>query len=66
MKTEAEVREYLAQCERNALKALASNKWERFGYWGGQSVHLRAILGLSRTPSPFHEVAETARRLVKV
>ena len=62
MKTEKEVREYLLECEQNALVSLAANKWERFGYWGAQSVHLRKILGLSHTQSPFRDFAELARQ----
>ena len=62
MKREEEVREYLANAEYNAIVALAANKWERFGYWAAQSVHLRQILGISRTPSPFRDFANLARR----
>lgn len=56
------VEEYLQAAEHKAIAALAANKWERFGYWASQSVHLRKILGLSHTPSPFREFAELARK----
>jgi len=56
------VEEYLRDAENNAIVSMAANKWERFGYWASQSVHLRRILGLSRTRSPFREFAELARQ----
>uniref|UniRef100_A0A6M3IQG5 Uncharacterized protein n=1 Tax=viral metagenome TaxID=1070528 RepID=A0A6M3IQG5_9ZZZZ len=62
MKSETEIREYLINCEYKAIVSLAANKWERFGYWGGQSVHLRKILGLSSSPSPLRDFAELARK----
>lgn len=55
------VEKYLREAEENAIVSMAANKWERFGYWAAQSVHLRKILGLSRTPSPFRAYAELAR-----
>lgn len=61
MKSENEIREYLVNCEYNALVSLASNKWERFGYWASQSVHLRKILGISSTASPYRDFAKLAR-----
>ncbi len=61
MKTEAEIREYLVNCEYQALTSLAANKWERFGYWASQSTHMRRILGLTSTPSPFRDFADLAR-----
>ena len=62
MKSETEISEYLAEAENNAVVSLAANKWERFGYWAAMSVHLRKMLGLSRTPSPFRDFAELARQ----
>jgi len=61
MKSEQETREYLREAEQNAITSLSANKWERFGYWAAQSVHLRKILGMSHTRSPFREFAELAR-----
>jgi hypothetical protein len=54
---------YLSRAEYNAIKALSQNKWERFGYWASQSVHLRKILGLSHKRSPFRELANLARKI---
>lgn len=53
---------YLSQAEQNAIKSLAKNKWERFGYWAAQSVHLRKILGVSHTASPFRVFSELAKK----
>lgn len=61
MKSKAEIAEYLEEAERNAITSMAANKWERFGYWAAQSVHLRKILGISHTESPFRDFAELAR-----
>lgn len=58
------IEEYLQEAEQNAIVSMAAMKWERFGYWAAQSVHLRKILGLSRTPSPFRGFAELARELL--
>jgi len=58
------IEKYLEEAEENALVSMAANKWERFGYWAAQSVHLRKILGLSRTPSPFRDFAELARKKI--
>jgi len=65
VKTEPEIQEYLAEAEQNALVSLAANKWERFGYWAAVSVHLRKILGLSHTPSPFRDFAILAQKKVQ-
>ena len=56
-----EIEQYLDDAEHNALTSLAANKWERFGYWAAMSVHLRKILHLSRTPSPFRDFAKLAQ-----
>jgi len=56
-----QITEYLKDIEDKAVISLAANKWERFGYWASQSVHLRRILGLSRTGSPFRDFADLAR-----
>jgi hypothetical protein len=64
LKSEAEVKEYLTECENNAIVSLAANKWERFGYWAAQSVHLRKILGISNTASPFRIFADQARKIL--
>lgn len=61
MKTTQELEGYLVEAEDNAIVSMAANKWDRFGYWASISVHLRRILGLSRTPSPFRDFAELAR-----
>lgn len=61
MKSEREVQEYLTEAENNAVVSMASMKWERFGYWAAQVTHLRRILGISSTTSPFREFAELAR-----
>ena len=62
MSTE-EVESYLKDAEDKAISALAHNKWERFGYWASQSVHLRQLLGLSHTKSPFKPFADLARQM---
>jgi len=64
MKTQAEIEQYLADAEQNAIMSLAANKWERFGYWASQAVHLRRILGLSNAPSPFRPFAKLARSML--
>ena len=61
MKPESEILEYLKEAENNAIVSMAANKWERIGYWASQCVHLRRILGLSNTASPFRDFAELAR-----
>ena len=58
------VEEYLAEAENNAVVSMAANKWERFGYWAAMSVHLRRILGMSHTTSPFRDFAEMARKML--
>jgi len=62
MMDKEQIEEYLEVAEYNAFTSLAANKWERFGYWAGMSVHLRRILGFSRHPSPFRDFAELARK----
>jgi hypothetical protein len=62
--TREQIEEYLRNAENKAIKSLAQNKWERFGYWASQSVHLRRLLGLSRTRSPFRPFADLARQMV--
>lgn len=62
MMDEDQIRDYLYEAEQSAITSMAANKWERFGYWAAQSVHLRKILGLSRTASPFREFADLARQ----
>ena len=57
-----QVEAYLREAEHNAIPSLAANKWERFGYWAAQSVHLRKLLGMSHTRSPFRDFAELARQ----
>ena len=64
MKTETEIIEYLKEAEHNAIVSMAANKWERFGYWAAQVTHLRRILGLSNTLSPFRGFAELARGIL--
>lgn len=64
MKTRDEIEEYLRECEESAISSMAANKWSMFGYWAAQSVHMRKILGMSRTPSPFRAFANLARELL--
>ena len=66
MKTQSEIEDYLQKAERNAIEAMAKNKWERFGYWASQVTHLRRILGISHTASPFREFADIARQKLEV
>lgn len=63
MKSQQEILEYLNEAESKAIDSMAANKWERFGYWASQAVHLRRILGLTNTPSPFHPFAVLARQM---
>lgn len=63
MKSRDQVIEYLNEAERKAIDSMAANKWERFGYWASQAVHLRRILGLSGTPSPFRPFSALARQM---
>ena len=65
MKSEMDIIRYLEDAELKAVKSLAQNKWSQFGYWAAQSVHLRKILGLSHTASPFKDFADLAREKVK-
>jgi len=49
MKPYNQIKQYLEEAEHNAITSLATNKWERFGYWAAQSVHLRKILNPGRS-----------------
>ena len=64
MKSRKDVVEYLADCERKALTSLAANKWLMFGYWAAMAVHLRRVLKLSHTASPFRPLADLAEELI--
>ncbi len=64
MKSKHEIEAYLAEAEYNAIVSMAANKWERFGYWASVAVHLRRILGLTTTPSPFRPFANLARQML--
>ena len=64
MKSESEIVGYLQEAENNAIVAMAANKWERYGYWAAQVTHLRGILGLRFSPSPFRPFAELARTML--
>lgn len=61
----SEVEKYLLVAQERAIVSMSQNKWERFGYWAAMSVHLRKLLGLSNTASPFRDFAEMARRKVE-
>ncbi len=61
---EETIKKYLEEAENKAITSMAANKWQMFGYWAAQSVHLRKILGLSRTPSPFRDFSELARKKI--
>ena len=61
MKSREQLEAYLTDTERKAIASLAANKWLMFGYWAAMGVHLRKVLGLSRTASPFREFADLAR-----
>jgi hypothetical protein len=61
----ANIEKYLQNATDRAIVSMSQNKWERFGYWASTVVHLRKILGLSNTASPFRDYAEIARQQVE-
>ena len=65
MISEDEVKRYLEEAESNALVSLAAHKFERFGYWAAQCVHLRKILGVNKSPSPFRAFVRLAREILE-
>jgi|GEM_PF-6574521 len=66
MLSEEETREYLLEAEHKAIVALSRQKWEVFGYWASQAVHLRRILGISNSRSPLMEFSNFAKYVLKI
>ena len=63
---QAQIEKYLQDAEFNAIKSIARGKWSLFGYWAAQSVHLRRILGITSSASPFRPLKDLAVRMVEL
>lgn len=62
---QTQIEKYLQDAEFNAIKNMARGKWLLFGYWAAQAVHLRRILGLTSTHSPFRQFKDLAERIIE-